>query len=194
MRLRRAIDNAVGSRAFGAAISSGEGSRRKVRLPQASAVRSTTSCWRRRPRARVDADQSEERADVSEIFSVAQSHPPPRGKRELLQNVRSPILGAGFKIGRSNPRAGRSLMHGVAPQLCRSSSPPIVRRRSRGSLPRLHLSEDKRQWSPLGSRSGHLEKKTDSRHHSAAVRSCGRGTPPSSQSRKALWPRASATS
>ena len=33
MRLRRAIDNAVGSRAFGAAISSGEGSRRKVRFP-----------------------------------------------------------------------------------------------------------------------------------------------------------------
>ena len=30
-------------------------------------------------------------------------------------------------------------MHGVAPQMCRSSSPPIVRRRSRGSLPRLHL-------------------------------------------------------
>ena len=30
MRLRRAIDNAVGSRAFGAAISPGEGSRRKV--------------------------------------------------------------------------------------------------------------------------------------------------------------------
>jgi hypothetical protein len=30
-------------------------------------------------------------------------------------------------------------MHGVAPQLCRSSGPPIVRRRSRGSLPRLHL-------------------------------------------------------
>jgi hypothetical protein len=66
------------------------------------------------------------------------------GKRELLRNVRLPISGAGFKISRSNPRAGRSLMHGVAPQLCRSSSPPIVRRRSRGSLPRLHLSEDKR--------------------------------------------------
>jgi hypothetical protein len=29
MRLRRAIDNAVGTRAFGAAISSGEGSQRK---------------------------------------------------------------------------------------------------------------------------------------------------------------------
>ena len=33
MRLRRVIENAVGSRAFGAAISSGEGSRRKVRFP-----------------------------------------------------------------------------------------------------------------------------------------------------------------
>ena len=30
-------------------------------------------------------------------------------------------------------------MHGVAPQMCRSGSPSIVRRRSRGSLPRLHL-------------------------------------------------------
>jgi hypothetical protein len=27
---------------------------------------------------------------------------------------------------------GRSLMHGVAPQMCRSSSPSIVRRRSQG--------------------------------------------------------------
>ena len=109
------------------------------RLASALAVRSTTSCWRRRPRARVDADQSEERADVSEIFSVAQSHPPPRGKRELFAKRE-----IADNIARSNPRAGRSLMHGVAPQLCRSSSPPIVRRRSRGSLPRLHLSEDKR--------------------------------------------------
>ena len=30
-------------------------------------------------------------------------------------------------------------MHGVAPQMCRSGSPSIVRRRSRRSLPRLHL-------------------------------------------------------
>jgi hypothetical protein len=30
-------------------------------------------------------------------------------------------------------------MHGVAPQMCRSSSPSIVRRRSRRSLPRLRL-------------------------------------------------------
>ena len=30
-------------------------------------------------------------------------------------------------------------MHGVAPQMCQSGSPSIVRRRSRGSLPRLHL-------------------------------------------------------
>ena len=30
-------------------------------------------------------------------------------------------------------------MHGVAPQMCWSGSPSIVRRRSRGSLPRLHL-------------------------------------------------------
>jgi len=45
----------------------------------------------------------------------------------------------GLTLGR-----GRSLMHGVAPQLCRSSSPPIVRRRSRGSLPRLHLTRLKK--------------------------------------------------
>jgi hypothetical protein len=34
-------------------------------------------------------------------------------------------------------------MHGVAPQMCRSSSPSIVRRRSRGSLPRLPLTPNK---------------------------------------------------
>jgi len=34
---------------------------------------------------------------------------------------------------------GRSLMHGVAPQMCGRVSQPIVRPRSRGSLPRLPL-------------------------------------------------------
>jgi hypothetical protein len=81
MRLRRAIDNAVGSRAFGAAISSGEGSQRKVGFRVGCSIHNKLQFWRRRPRARVDADQSEERADVSEIFSVAQSHPPP-GERK----------------------------------------------------------------------------------------------------------------
>ena len=76
MRLGRAIDNAVGSRAFGAAISSGEGSQRKVGFRVGCSIHNKLRFWRRRPRARVDADQSEERADLSEIFSVAQSHPP----------------------------------------------------------------------------------------------------------------------
>jgi hypothetical protein len=39
-------------------------------------------------------------------------------------------------LGRSNLAMGRSLMHGVAPHMCWSSSPSIVRRRCRGSLPR----------------------------------------------------------
>ena len=44
---------------------------------------------------------------------------------------------SGLTFGR-----GRSLMRGVAPQMCRSSSPSIVRRRSRGSLPRLPLTQN----------------------------------------------------
>src|SRR5580704_14257023 len=48
-------------------------------------------------------------------------------------------------LGRSNLATRRFLMHGVAPHMCLSSSPSIVRRRCRGSLPRhtLHRSADR---------------------------------------------------
>ena len=45
----------------------------------------------------------------------------------------------GPKLVKSNLRTRAILMHGVAPQMCRSGSPSIVRRRSRRSLPRLRL-------------------------------------------------------
>jgi len=44
----------------------------------------------------------------------------------------------GPKLVKSNLRTRTILMHGVAPQMCQSGSPSIVRRRSRRSLPRLH--------------------------------------------------------
>jgi hypothetical protein len=53
----------------------------------------------------------------------------------------SSICGARFMLGRSNLATGRSLMHGVAPHMCWSSSLSIVRRRCRGSLPRHTLSQ-----------------------------------------------------
>ena len=78
MRLRRAIDNAVGSRAFVLRFLRGKVRGGRFGFPHSvgCSIHNELPFWRRRPRARVDADQSEERADLSGIFSVAQSHPP----------------------------------------------------------------------------------------------------------------------
>jgi hypothetical protein len=48
----------------------------------------------------------------------------------------------GPKLVKSNLRTRTILMHGVAPQICRSGSPSIVRRRSRKSLPQASSKAD----------------------------------------------------
>ena len=61
---------------------------------------------------------------------------PVRGGRPNLPIKCPSICLARFVLGRSNLATRRFLMHGVAPHMCLSSSPSIVRRRCRGSLPR----------------------------------------------------------
>ena len=63
-------------------------------------------------------------------------------------------------------------MHGVAPQMCRSGSPSIVRRRSRRSLPRLHLKLNDPGSLP-GSGGGSLRRKETARNGGTTLRTGG---------------------
>ena len=83
MRLRRAIDNAVGSRAFGAAISSGEGSQRKVGFRVGCSIHNKLRFWRRRSRARVMQINPRNGPTFLKYFLLGKAiHPPGERKSE----------------------------------------------------------------------------------------------------------------